>query len=120
MTVLTAFLPLRLWSFPLCASPLLQRPIPHLTDTEAPDLMPTLLLLVASSDAALRFYTFGDLRKQRVIHTSRRLVHSRDTHFGQACMRTTLRDPPPLLSASLAVVDSERLPGWLPPWCESL
>ena len=120
MTVLTAFLPLRLWSFPLCASPLLQRPIPQPTDTEAPHLVPTLLLVVASSDAALHFYTFGDLRKQRVIHTSRWLVHSRDTHFRQACLRTTLRDPPPPLSASLAVVDSKRQPKLLPPGCESL
>lgn len=45
----------------------LQGPMPHPTNRDAGDVVPTPLLLVAMADGALRFFCFGDLRKQQVL-----------------------------------------------------
>lgn len=41
--------------------------MPHPLSTEEDDLVPPPILLVATTDAALRFYCFGHLRKQEVL-----------------------------------------------------
>lgn len=41
--------------------------MPHPTNRDAGDVVPTPLLLVAMADGALRFFCFGDLRKQQVL-----------------------------------------------------
>lgn len=51
----------------LCTSLRVQGTIPHPLSTEKEDLAPTPLLLVATSDAALRFFCFGHFEKQEVL-----------------------------------------------------
>ena len=49
--------------------PYRQGPIPHPMNPDAKDLVPTPLLLVATTDGVLRFYCFGHVKKQQVLTT---------------------------------------------------
>ena len=49
------------------SSPSLQGSLPHPENPDAPDVVPTPMLLVATTDGILRFFCFGHLKRQQVL-----------------------------------------------------